>query len=417
MKKRRVVITGIGLVTPIGVGIESFWRAASAGTSGTRKLKSFPLGFRVDTFKSQVAAVVPDEWLLPVCPSPFSNEGRHFLLGSAACSLACEDAGVADFRGTRSAVVLGNAIGGTAAMEDSFLAMDQNGSLDPDLAPGQLHKQMSFHSLTHELAMRLGCDGPALTISTGCTAGMDSVATAFDLIRYGSVDVALTGGSEAPISPVVFAAFDVISALTQRNWDPEHASRPFDATRDGFVLGEGAALLLLEEREQALRRNARIYAEIVGFASVSNAFHMTDLPPDGLALAHCVRLALDDAGLRAEDIDAVNAHGSSTPQNDICETNALKEALGDQAHRIPVTSLKSMIGHALGASNAIEMGAATLCVANQFVYPTANLELPAKGCDLDYVPKVGRPVALDHVLKVSNGFSGVHSALVLAAPN
>jgi 3-oxoacyl-(acyl-carrier-protein) synthase len=215
----------------------------------------------------------------------------------------------------------------------------------------------------------------------------------------------------------VFAAFDVIGALTQRNWDPEHASRPFEAERDGFVLGEGAALLLLEEREQALRRNARIYAEIVGFASVSNAYHMTDLPPDGTALAMCVRLALDDANLKAEEIDHVNAHGSSTPQNDICETNALKLSLGHHVHEVPVTSLKSMIGHALGASNAIEVAAAALCIAHQFVYPTANLDQPAPGCDLDYVPKCGRAHTLDHVLKVSNGFSGVHSALVLAAPN
>jgi len=413
MRKRRVVITGVGIVTPIGVDREPFWQAAIAGVSGTRSLRKLPLNFPVDTLRSQVAAIIPDSYLPP--PVPFFPEGRHFVLGDLACRLACKDAGITDVCGTRSAIVLGNAIGGTSAMEASFLAMDQNGRLDPSRAPISLHKQMSFHSLTHELAVRLGCDGPALTISTGCTAGMDSMATAFDLIRYGSVDLALTGASEAPISPVVFAAFDVIGALTQRNWDAEHASRPFDASRDGFVLGEGAAFVLLEEREQALRRNARIYAEIVGFASVSNAYHMTDLPSDGAALAHCVRLALEDAGISPEDVDHVNAHGSSTPQNDICETNALKTALGKHAYRTPVSSLKSMIGHALGASNAIEVAAEALCIANQFVYPTANLDCPAEGCDLDYVPKAGRPLPVEHVVKVSNGFSGVHSALILAA--
>ncbi len=413
MKKRRVVITGVGIVTPIGVGSESFWKAAVAGVTGTRSLHTLPLNFPIGTFRSQVAATVPNSCLTaPVTEFP---EGRHFALGDLACRLAFEDAGIGNLRGTRSAIVFGNAIGGTAAMEVSFIAMDHGGELDPALAPGALHRQMSFHSLTHELALRLECEGPALTISTGCTAGMDSMATAFDLIRYGSVDLALTGASEAPISPVVFAAFDVIGALTQRNWDAEHASRPFDASRDGFVLGEGAAFVLLEEREQALRRKAHIYAEVLGFASVSNAYHMTDLPADGAALAHCVRLALDDAQISAEDVDHVNAHGSSTPQNDICETNALKSALGKHAYRTPVSSLKSMIGHALGASNAIEVAAEALCIANQFVYPTANCDCPAAGCDLDYVPKLGRPSKLEHVLKISNGFSGVHSALVLAA--
>jgi len=413
MKKRRVVITGIGIVTPIGVGRDSFWRAARTGVTGTRSLRALPLSFPIDSLRSRVAALVPDDYLPPpIKPFP---EGRHFVLGDLACRLACEDACIDDLSGTRSAIVLGNAIGGTTAMEASFMAMDQDGELDPALAPGALHGQMSFHSLTHELALRFGCEGPALTISTGCTAGMDSIATAFDLIRYGSVDLALTGASEAPISPVVFAAFDVIGALTQRNWDAEHASRPFDASRDGFVLGEGAALVVLEEREQALHRNARIYAEIVGFASVSNAYHMTDLPCDGGALSRCVRLALKDANIAAEDLDHVNAHGSSTPQNDICETNALKTALGKHAYRVPTSSLKSMIGHALGASNAIEVAAEALCIANQFVYPTANLDRPADGCDLDYVPKFGRATKLEHVMKISNGFSGVHSALVLAA--
>lgn len=415
MKKRRVVITGVGLVTPIGIGRESFWSAAIAGSTGTTALRSLPLNFPVQTFRSQVAATISDDWLTSrVRQYP---EGRHLLMGDLACNLACQDAGINDLRGARSAIVLGNAIGGTTAMERSFVAMDRQGQLDPGRAPYTLHRQMSFHCLTHELALRLGCDGPALTISTGCTAGMDSMATAFDLIRYGSVDVAVTGGSEAPISPVVFAAFDVIGALTQRNWDPEHASRPFDAARDGFVLGEGAAFVLLEERDQALRRGAPIYAELIGFASVSNAYHMTDLPSDGASLAHCIRLALEDAGISAEDVDHVNAHGSSTPQNDICETNALKASLGEHAHRIPVSSLKSMIGHALGASNAIEVAAEALCVRNQVVYPTANLDRPAEGCDLDYVPKVGRSAQLEHVLKVSNGFSGVHSALVMSAPN
>jgi len=229
--------------------------------------------------------------------------------------------------------------------------------------------------------------------------------------------VVLAGAGEAPVCPVVYAAFDSIGALSTRNDDPASASRPFAKDRDGFVLGEGACMLVVEDYERAKARGARIYAELLGFASVSNAFHMTDLPADGAALARCMSLGLADAALQPEAIDAVNAHGSSTPQNDVCETNAIKAVLGERkAGQVPVNSLKSMVGHALGASNAIEIAACAMAIQDQYMFPTINFGSAGDGCDLDYVPNQGRGAPIGALLKLSSGFSGVHSALVMGHP-
>lgn len=411
-KPRRIVITGLGPVTPIGVGRESFWEAVKSGRSGTSTLAKLPFDFPATSFRSQVVARVSDDLLPPDTDDAYG--GRHFRLGDLGFRLALEDAGLDNVRGCRAAVVLGNAVGGTVAMEASFLRMNRGGSLDSNHRPSDLMRQMCFHSMAHELAKRACCAGPVLTISTGCTAGLDAIATAFELLRWGDADIAITGSAEAPLTPVVFAAFDVIGALTRRNFDPEHASRPFDRDRDGFVLGEGAAFLVLEECSRALERGAHIYAEIRGFASLSNSYHMTDLPADGAALTECINLAMEDAGLCPEDIDHVNAHGSSTKQNDLCETNAIKAALGKRAERVSVNSLKAMIGHALGASNAIEIAACALSLKQQHLFPTTNLDNPGEGCDLDYVANAGRAASLRHILKLSNGFSGIHSVLVLS---
>lgn len=415
MKKRsgrRVVLTGLGPVTPVGVGRENFWRAISAGLSGTRSLLELPHSFPIDSLRSRVMADVNDKWL--TAKEDQCDCGRQFRLGRLGFRLAMNDAGYEDLCGCRASVVLGSAVGGTTEMEASFLQMDQGTHLDLSRRPADLMRQMSFHTMAHELAAASGCDGPVLTISTGCTAGLDAIATGFELIRSGEVDVALTGSSEAPLTPVVFAAFDVLGALTKRNFDPEHASRPFDRERDGFVLAEGAAFVLLEERSHALERGAHIYAELRGFASVSNSYHMTDLPADGAALADCIRLAMDDAGISPEDVDHINAHGSSTKQNDLCETNAIKSALGPRARKITVNSLKSMVGHALGASNAIEIVGCALSLANQHLFPTINLDLPDDECDLDYVPNKSRGANLRNLIKLSSGFSGIHSAAVMS---
>jgi 3-oxoacyl-(acyl-carrier-protein) synthase len=358
-------------------------------------------------------ANVQDEWLSE--NDHWSSGGRHFRLGQQGFRLALEDARLETLRSCRSAIVLGSAVGGTAAMEASFLQMNKGDCFDPKRTPVDLIRQVSFHSMAHEFALASGCEGPTLSVSTGCTAGLDAIATGFELIRSGEADVAVTGSAEAPLTPVVFAAFDVIGALSKRNSDPEHASRPFDRERDGFVLGEGAAFIVLEDRNHARRRGAHIYAELLGFASVSNSYHMTDLPADGSMLANCIGLSLQDAGLAPQEIDHINAHGSSTKQNDLCETNAIKAAFGPHANKVTVNSLKAMIGHALGASNAIETIACALCLEHQYLFPTTNLDYPDEGCDLDYVAKQGRPAQLRNIVKISSGFSGIHSSMVMAA--
>jgi act minimal PKS ketosynthase (KS/KS alpha) len=253
-------------------------------------------------------------------------------------------------------------------------------------------------------------------VSAGCTSGIDSVGYAAELIREGSADVMITGASDAPISPITMACFDAIKATTPDHDEPERASRPFDGTRNGFVLGEGAAAFVLEELEAARRRGARVYAEIAGYAARSNAYHMTGLRPDGAEMAEAIRVALDEAELDATAIDYINAHGSGTKQNDRHETAAFKASLGHHAYRTPVSSIKSMVGHSLGAIGSIEIAASVLAIENNVVPPTANLCTPDPECDLDYVPLTARENRTDAVLTVGSGFGGFQSAMVLARP-
>jgi 3-oxoacyl-(acyl-carrier-protein) synthase len=401
----RVVVTGVGPVTPIGIGREAFWTAACRGDSGTEALATLPLGVAVETFRSRVAA--PVHWN----PALADGATRQQGLAGLALRLALADAGVPSLAQACAAVVVGTAVAGTREMEADYLSLRKG----PPPAGDSLMSRLSFHAMAEAVATACSCDGPVLTVATGCTSGLDAIGVAFDLIRSGEVEMAVAGAVEAPLTPVVFAAFDVIGALTRQNHRPSRASRPFDAERDGFVLGEGGALLVLESLERARARRAHVYAEIEGSASLGNGYHMTDLPPEGEALAECMEEAMADAALSPGDIDQIDAHGSSTPQNDVCETSAIKAALGAQGRRVAVTALKGMVGHALGASNAIEVAACALMLDRQYLLPTINLDTAGPGCDLDYVANTGRPARLRHTLKLSNGFSGIHSVLALAA--
>lgn len=253
-------------------------------------------------------------------------------------------------------------------------------------------------------------------ISTGCTSGIDSVGYATELIREGSADIMIAGATDAPISPITLACFDAIKATTPRNDDPAHASRPFDATRNGFVLGEGSAVFVLEELGSALDRGAHVYAEISGYATRSNAYHMTGLRPDGTEMAEAIRVALDEARTDPADIDYISAHGSGTRQNDRHETAAFKKSLGEHARQVPISSIKSMVGHSLGAIGSIEIAACALAMEHNVVPPTANLHHPDPECDLDYVPLTARDWSTDSVLTVGSGFGGFQSAMVLTRP-
>jgi act minimal PKS ketosynthase (KS/KS alpha) len=279
-----------------------------------------------------------------------------------------------------------------------------------------LYGYMVPSTLAVEVAWQVGAEGPVQLISTGCTSGLDSVRLGARMIADGRADVVLAGATDAPLSPITSACFDAITATSPNNSDPAHASRPFDAKRDGFVLGEGAAMLVLEDAEAARLRGADIYAEIVGDANRSNAFHMTGLRPDGREMAEAIRVALAGARLAANDVDYINAHGSGTKQNDRHETAAFKASLGQRAWEVPVSSIKSMVGHSLGAIGSIELAACALALKHQVVPPTANLNNADPECDLDYVPLVARDHRMDVVLSVGSGFGGFQTAVLLARP-
>ena len=318
----------------------------------------------------------------------------------------------------RAGVAVGSAVGATMGLDQEYRVVSDGGRLDlvhHEYAVPHLYNHFVPSSFAAEVAWSAGAEGPATVVSTGCTSGLDSVGYAAELIRENSVDVMIAGATDAPISPITVACFDAIRATTPRNDDPEHASRPFDRTRNGFVLGEGAAMFVLEELGAARRRGAHLYAEIAGYACRCNAFHMTGLRPDGAEMAEAIRVALNEARMNPGDVDYVNAHGSGTKQNDRHETAAFKRSLGEHARRTPVSSIKSMVGHSLGAIGSIEIAASVLAMENNVVPPTANLHEPDPECDLDYVPLTARDWRTDTVLTVGSGFGGFQSAMLLRA--
>jgi minimal PKS ketosynthase (KS/KS alpha) len=321
--------------------------------------------------------------------------------------------------GARMGVSLGSAVGGTMVLEDGYVAVSNRGQewlVDPDYAPPFLYPGLVPSSLASELALKFGAHGPAVVISTGCTSGIDAIGYGHHLIQDGEADVVISGAAESPISPISMACFDPIKATSQRNEDPEHASRPFDRDRDGFVMGEGGAVLVLEEMEGALARGAHIYCELTGFASRGNAYHMTGLTKEAEEMTEAIEDAMRQGGTQPQDIHYINAHGSGTKQNDRHETAAYKKALGDQAYEIPISSIKSMIGHSLGAIGAIEMATCALAIEHGVVPPTANWENPDPECDLDYTPREARHTPIDCALSTGSGFGGFQSAMIFATP-
>ncbi|MFA4842345.1 MAG: beta-ketoacyl-[acyl-carrier-protein] synthase family protein [Candidatus Omnitrophota bacterium] len=415
MNKRRVVITGIGVISPNGIGKTAAWDAFVLGKSGVRRVD----GFDVSLFNTRIASEVRDfdPFKFGLTHAEAMRMDRYVQFALVAGGMAVEDSKI-DFskeEATRIGVCLANAICGTKYMEEEFALVTDDGKhpIDPSRVRPDLYDAAMFNTPSIELSAKYGLKGNSSTLSTGCTAGTDSVGFAFESIQDGEHDAMLCGASEAPITPVTFGAFDVVNVLSCRNDEPEKASRPFDNKRDGFVLGEGAGILILEELSHALKRNARIYAEVLGFGTSCNAFHMTDLPADGSAMESCINLALKDAGIKPAEIDYINAHGSSTRMNDIFETSAYKAVFGDYAYKLPISSLKSMIGHPLAAANAVEMTICAMMFEKNILPPTINQEEKDPLCDLDYIPNVAREHKVQTMLKTSSGFSGIHSSLVL----
>ncbi|MEU6894730.1 beta-ketoacyl-[acyl-carrier-protein] synthase family protein [Streptomyces sp. NPDC046557] len=412
---RRVAVTGLGVVAPGGIGAPAFWDLLAAGRTATRGITFFdPTGLR-----SRIAAECDfDPAAHGLDAEQEARADRYIQFALAAGDEAVHDAGLDLAREDpwRVGVSLGTAVGGTTRLEKDYVLVSNGGQrwdVDPREAKPHLHRAFSPSTLASTIAERFGARGPVQTVSTGCTSGLDAVGYAFHTVEEGRADVCIAGASDSPISPITMACFDAIKATSPNNDDPAHASRPFDNDRDGFVMGEGAAVLVLEELGHARARGAQVYCEIGGYATFGNAYHMTGLTGEGLEMARAIESALDHARVDRSAIDYVNAHGSGTRQNDRHETAAVKRALGHHAYATPMSSIKSMVGHSLGAIGAIELVACVLAMRHQVVPPTANYETPDPECDLDYVPRVARERKLGGVLSVGSGFGGFQSAVVL----
>ncbi|MFF3736491.1 beta-ketoacyl-[acyl-carrier-protein] synthase family protein [Streptomyces sp. NPDC002566] len=418
MSGRRVVITGIEVLAPGGVGKDRFWDMLSEGRTATRGITFFD----PSPFRSQVAAEMdfdPEEHGLTPQEVRRMDRAAQFAVVAARGAVADSGIDLAAHEPHRVGVTIGSAVGATMGLDEEYRIVSDGGRLhlvDHEYAVPHLYNYFVPSSFSAEVAWTVGAEGPNSVVSTGCTSGIDSVGYAVELIREGSTDLMIAGSSDAPISPITMACFDAIKATTPRRQDPEQASRPFDGTRNGFVLGEGCAVFVLEELESARRRGAHVYAEIAGYATRSNAYHMTGLRPDGAEMAEAITVALDEARMNVDQIDYINAHGSGTKQNDRHETAAFKKSLGEHAYRTPVSSIKSMVGHSLGAIGSIEIAASALAMEHHVVPPTANLHTPDPECDLDYVPVTAREQLTDAVLTVGSGFGGFQSAMVLARP-
>ena len=408
-RPRRVVITGIGAITPIGLTQQGMWEGVRAERSAVRTLTRFdPSIFRSHT-AAEVADFVPTDHLDQKRAKRLERFAQ-FSVVSARMALADGELDLAGEDRDRVGSIMGSALGGVAYGEEQYGLFLTQGlrAVDTTLALAVFGGAASCN-----IAIELGVRGPNSTNAMSCASGTIAIGEAFRQIRDGYADIMLAGGAEAPLSPLCYGAFSLIRAMSTRNDDPGSASRPFDRDRDGFVMGEGAAVLLLEERDRAVARGAKVYAEVVGYGITNDAYHMTAPRPDGSQAARSMRLALDDAHVTPGEVGYVNAHGSSTPLNDPTETQALKQVFGEGAYGIPVSSTKGYYGHALGASGAIEAAICALSVHHEWLPPTVNLRTPDAACDLDYIPATGRPARVEHVVSNSFGFGGINAALVM----
>ncbi len=404
---RRVAVTGLGLVTPLGTGVEKTWKALCAGQSGIGRITRFdPAGYPV-----QIAGEVKD-----FNPAHFLEKKEikkmdtfiHYAVG--ASQMAVDDAGlkIAPEEADRVGVYIGAGIGGLPAIEHYHKVLLEKG---PDRVSPFFIPMVIINLASGQVAIRLGAKGPNSCAVTACATGNHCIGDAFRIIQRGEADVMLAGGTESCIVPTAVAGFAAARALSTRNDDPPRASRPFDRDRDGFVLGEGAGVVVLEELERARRRGARIYAEVVGYAMNSDAYHITAPPDEGEGAVRCMELAIKDAGVAKDEIGYINAHGTSTFADKI-ETRAIKQVFGERAYRIPVSSTKSMTGHLLGAAGGVEAVFSVLALYRGLLPPTINLEHPDPECDLDYVPNQARQASPNVVLSNSFGFGGVNACLL-----
>lgn len=408
MSKRRVVVTGLGIVSPVGSTIESAWDNIINGRSGIRPVTDYDVTDFAVKFAGTVQGFNADDYIKPKDQKKM-DPFIHY--GIAAALDAVKDSGleITEENAERVGVAIGAGIGGIGGIEKNHIAMLNGGprKISPFFVPSSI-----INMISGNLSIMLGLKGPNIAIVTACTSGTHDIGHAARMIAYGDADAMIAGGSEMASTPLGLGGFAAARALSTRNDDPEGASRPWDADRDGFVLGDGAGILMLEEYEHAKARGAKIYAELSGFGMSGDAYHMTLPSKGGEGAARCMVSALKDAGMNPDEIDYVNAHGTSTPAGDVAETQAVKAAFGDHASKLAVSSTKSMTGHLLGAAGGIEAVFSVLAIRDQILPPTINLVNPGEGCDLDYVPGTAREATVNSALSNSFGFGGTNGTLV-----
>ena len=407
--KRRVVVTGLGLITPLGIGVEKTWSALCAGKSGVRRITKFDPSHHACQIAGEVTDFNPADFIEKKDIKKMDTF-IHFAVG--ASQMAVDDSGlkVTEENADRVGVYIGSGIGGLPAIEAYHKVLLDKG---PDRVSPFFIPMVIINLASGQVSMRIGARGPNSCAVTACATGNHCIGDAFRIIQHGEADAMVAGGTEAAITPLCVAGFASAKALSTRNDDPERASRPFDKERDGFVLGEGAGVLVLEELESARRRGARIYAEILGYGMTADAHHITAPPEDGAGAVRCMRLALKDAGLTPDAIGYVNAHATSTMADRI-ETNAIKQVFGEHARGLAVSSTKSMTGHLLGAAGGVEAIFSILAIQRGVLPPTINQDVPDPECDLDCVPNRARPAEVRTVLSNSFGFGGVNACLIFS---
>lgn len=407
--ERRVVATGLGLITPLGIGVEESWSALCAGKSGIAEITRFD----ASDFNTKIAGEVKDFHAQDFLPKKEARRTESFIAYAVAASrMALEDSGLVidSSNAERVGVLTGCGLGGLLMLEQTSRTLDKKGPrrVSPFFIP-----MMIGNMAPGMISIHLGAKGPNSSIATACAAGTHAIGEAYKIIKTGAADAMITGGVESVITPTCVAGFNAMKALSTRNEEPQKASRPFDRDRDGFVVGEGGGILVLESLDRALARHARIYAEIIGYGMSGDGFHMTAPSPDGEGAARCMTASLVDAGIAYTEIDYINAHGTSTPLNDLYETIAVKSVFKEKAPLIPISSTKSMTGHLLGAAGGVETVFTVLTINDNVIPPTINLDNPDPECDLDYVPNVSRKTNVRTAMTNSFGFGGTNATLIL----
>jgi 3-oxoacyl-[acyl-carrier-protein] synthase II len=410
MTKRRVVVTGIGLVSPLGIGKEPTWQGLIEGRSGIGPITKFDASAYSCQIAGEVRGFNAEDW---VDKKDVKKSDTFIHYAIAAATMAVQDANLdcAACDGERFGVIVGSGIGGLPLIEEMHTKLLERGPsrVSPFFIPGLI-----VNLAAGQISIRFGCKGPNSAPATACATGAHAIGDAFKIIQRDDADIMFAGGSEAVITPLALAGFAAMRALSQRNDDPQHASRPWDLNRDGFVMGEGAGILIIEELEHAKKRGATIYCELTGYGMSSDAHHITSPAEDGSGMIRVMRSALRDAGLHPEDIDYINAHGTSTYVGDRAETVAIKGTFAEYAYKVAVSSTKSMTGHLLGAAGGLEAGIAAMTIRTNIIPPTTNYETPDPECDLDYVPNKAREQKVTHVMSNSFGFGGTNATLIFS---